>query len=375
MSRRYVMITMALLLTGCSAAPSRATQFRRVTSDSTRETDPAPSPDGRWLAFTSDRSGSNQIWIMPAGGGPARQLTFEPESIAVKDPARPDTIRTVSIRAATPTWAPDSKSLLFISSRTGRYNIYSVPLEGGASRTMASPIGNNRFAAYSPDGTKIAFYSNRLRPGEMFGFNIYVMDSAGESPEQMARQLTRSQGSPGHPTWSPDGRWIAYVAKSVDTTKTVTVGKGMEMKQNAIFARYKVWRSPAAGGKGERLSQAGADGDDYEDTWPSWSPADPRWIAVGRRVGTKQDVWIIDTTTGRGFPLTDTGNAGKPTWTRDGKSIYYALYGSDGNEDIGLATDLTLRPEGATEQNAPAGQPAQGQEKPAADGAGESTAK
>lgn len=353
MSRRYVMIALLLMLTGCSAGPSRATQFRRVTSDSTRETDPAPSPDGKWLAFTSDRSGSYQIWIMPVRGGSARQLTFEPESITVKDPARPDTTRTLQIRANTPTWAPDSKSLLFISSRTGRYNIYSVPLEGGEPRAMASPIGNNRFAVYSPDGTEIAFYSNRLQPGALFGFNVYVMDSAGESLEQMARQLTHSQGSPGHPTWSADGRWIGYVSKTVDTTKTMIVGQGMQVKQNAIFARYKLWKSPAAGGEGERVAQAMPDSADFEDTWPSWSPADARWIAVGRRVGVKQDVWVVDATTGRGYRLTNTGNAGKPTWSHDGKSMYYVVYGPDGNEDIWVATRFTLPPKTEPQLMAP----------------------
>lgn len=353
MIRRFAAISILLWLSGCGAPESRATQFQRVTSDSTKESDPAPSPDGKWLAYTSDRSGSDQIWIMPLRGGAARQLTFEPESLTIRNPSRPDTIMTIHVRAYTPTWAPDSKSLLFISSRTGRYNVYALPLEGGDPRAMASPIGNNRFAAYSPNGEEIAFYSNRLEPGKLFGFNIYVMDSAGESPDHMARQLTHSNGSPGHPTWSPDGRWIAYVSKTVDTTKTMTVGQGMQVKQNAIFARYKLWKSPAEGGEGSRVAQALPDSAEFEDTWPSWSPADARWIALGRRVGAKQDVWIVDATNGRGYRLTNTGNAGKPTWSHDGKSIYYVVYGPDGTEDIWAASHFSLPPRTEPEQTAP----------------------
>jgi Tol biopolymer transport system component len=354
MFHRFAAISTLLLITGCGAPASRATQFQSVTTDSMRESDPAPAPDGQWLAFTSNRSGSEQIWIMPLRGGPARQLTFEPESLSIPDPARPDTTRTIHVRAYTPTWAPDSKSLLFISSRTGSYNIYSVPLEGGEPRVMASPIGNNRFAAYSPDGAKIAFYSNRLMPGALFGFNIFVMDSSGESPDHMARQLTNSQGSPGHPTWSPDGRWIAYVSKSVDTTKTMTVGQGMQVKQNAIFAHYKLWKSPAeGGGKGERVAEALPDSANFEDTWPSWSPADPGWIALGRRVGAKQDVWLVDANTGAGYRLTNTGSAGKPTWSHDGKSIYYVEYGPEENEDIWVATRFSLPPKPEPELTAP----------------------
>jgi Tol biopolymer transport system component len=353
MFQRFAAISILLLFTGCGAPASRATQFQSVTTDSLRESDPAPSPDGKWLAFTSNRSGSEQIWIMPLPGGPARQLTFEPESLSVPDPAHPDTMRTIPVRAYTPTWAPDSKSLLFISSRTGRYNVYSIPLEGGEPRVMASPIGNNRFAAYSPDGAKIAFYSNRLMPGSLFGFNVFVMDSSGETPEHMARQLTNSQGSPGHPTWSPDGNWIAYVSKTVDTTKTMTVGQGMQVKQNAIFTRYKLWKSPAAGGAGEQVAQALPDSAQFEDTWPSWSPTDARWIAVGRRVGVKQDVWIVDATTGTGYRLTNTGSAGKPTWSHDGKSIYYVEYGPNGNEDVWVATHFTLPPRTEPQLTAP----------------------
>src|SRR5512144_3029993 len=79
-----------------------ATTFTQVTSDTTRETDPAPSPDGKWIAFTSDRGGhgATQIYVMPAEGGAPRQLTHEPDSV----------------RAGTPSWAPDGKSLLFVST-------------------------------------------------------------------------------------------------------------------------------------------------------------------------------------------------------------------------------------------------------------------
>lgn len=344
MASRSVAKATLLLATLLCAAPSWATQFRRVTSEPSHETDPAPSPDGKWLAFSSDRGGSYQIWVMPLAGGPARRVTSEPDSISVKDPAHADSTRRVPVRVSTPTWAPDSKSLLFISTRKERYNVYSIPLEGGEAKPLASPIGNNRFGVYSPDGTQIAFYSNRLNPGGLFDFNVYVMGAAGETPEHMARQLTHGSASPGHPTWSPDGRWIAYVSREVDTTKVVDIGHGMKAKQSALFATYKLWKSPAAGGAGKRVSAPAPGSEDFEETWPTWSPADPRWITVGRRVGAKQDVWVVDATTGRGIQVTHTGNAGKPTWTRDGKAIYYTVTESKDNEDIWVATDLPLRP-------------------------------
>ncbi len=367
--RRISISIIALLLLGValSIRPADATQFRRISSGTGRESDPAPSPDGKWLAFSREQGKSVQIWVMPIGGGAARQITSEPESVKVQDPERPDTTRWLAVRAMTPTWSPDSKSILFISTRTSRYNIYRVPLEGGKPRLLSNAPGSHRFAVYSPDGKEIAFYSNRMQPDALFGFNIYVMDSAGETPDHMARQVTNSKGSPGHPTWSPDGKWLAYVEKDINPKKMVDVGKGMQMSQNAITAKYRVFKAPAQGGREIRVGETTVNGKDYEDTWPSWCPTDARWIAVARTIGDKRDVWIIDTRTNRSFPLTNTGKASKPTWTYDGKAIYFTSL--DGKyEEIWIATDLTLRPPAAPAR-APAAKRATGTTKRTSPGA------
>jgi len=314
---------------GCGSFPARgasATTFQEILADTTRETDPTPSPDGKWLAFTSDRGGhgATQIYVIPAEGGEPRQLTDEPDST----------------RAGTPSWAPDGKSLLYVSTRGKRYNVYSLPFEGGEAKGEPKQLthapGSHRFGTYSADGKRIAFYSNRVRPGELYGFNIYVMDADGEHEDDMARQVTDSKGSPGHPTWSSDGKWIAFVAKEYDSTRQQT------MEGNILFTKYQLYKVPANGGKEIRLTKGKIDGQPFEDTWPSWSP-NGKWIAFGRQVGPKRDVWVMDVSSGKTFPVTTSGNCIKPTWAWDSKSIYYSLV-NDKSEDIWVANDLTLKP-------------------------------
>ncbi len=315
--------TVSVIWAASFTSAASATTFKEVCADTTRETDPAPSPDGKWIAFTSDRGGhgSTQIYVMPAEGGEARQLTNEPDSV----------------RAGTPSWAPDGKSILFVSTRGKRYNVYSIPFEGGEAKQLTHAPGSHRFGTYSADGTKIVFYSNRVRPGELYGFNIYVMGAGGETEDDMASQITNSMGSPGHPTWSPDGKWIAFVAKEYDSTRQQT------MEGNILFTKYQLYKVAAKGGKEIRLTKGTLKGQPFEDTWPSWS-RDGKWIAFGRQIGPKRDVWIYEVSSGKAFPLTTTGNCIKPTWSWDSKSIYYSLVNEKGGEDIWVANDLTLKP-------------------------------
>lgn len=337
MTRIQLVFLFVLALCAAWVAPAFATQFRPFLADTSyRDTDPAPSPDGQWLAFQSDRGKRSQIWLAPTQGGPPHSFTSEPESSQAQGGAK------IATRVMTPTWAADGKSLVFVSTRTGSYNIYSMPIEGGGPKALSNAAGNQRFAVYSPDGKQICFPSSRLQPNALFGFNLYTMDAKGEIEGPPARQLTFSSGSPGHPVWSPDGHWIAYVGKDFDTTRTVNVGGGMQTKQSAIFSQYRVYKIPAAGGTVMKLSGLQTEKEPSEDTWPSWSP-DGKWIAFGRNTAGKQNIWILDVATKHAFPLTSDGNCMKPTWSYDGKSIYYTRLSPSGrDEDIWIATDLSL---------------------------------
>jgi Tol biopolymer transport system component len=334
MTFRILLILIALAL-AVGAYPASAAQFRPLLADTSRDTDPAPSPDGKWLAYQSNKGGSSQVWILPAGGGAPRKLTSEPATTKAPDG------KAIPTRVMTPTWAPDSKSLLYISTRSGGYNIYSIPLAGGTPKALSNAAGAQRYPVYSPDGTKIVFPSSRNQPGSLWGFQLYLMDAKGEVNGPPARQLTRSNGSPGHPIWSPDGKWVCYVAKDFDSTRTVNIGGGMQAKQSAMFSSFRVYKIPATGGREVKLTGIRTDPGQAEDTWPAWSP-DGKWIAFGRNIQGKSNLWLLDVLSGHAFPITELGNAMKPNWSPDGKSLYFTRLDEKQNEDIWVATNLDL---------------------------------
>jgi Tol biopolymer transport system component len=334
---RFVPLFLAVLAAlGFLSERAQAIQYRPLLQDAkVTDTDPAPSPDGKWIAFQSNRSGSSQIWVMPAAGGTPRKVTSEPDSVSAAG-------RRMATRVMTPTWSPDSKTILFVSTRSGPYNIYAIPFAGGTKpKPLSHAGGSQRFPVYSPDGQRICFPSSRGDPNSLYGFNLYMMTAAGEINGPPARQITYSKGSPGHPVWSPDGKWVAYVSKDFDSTRTVSVGGGMQAKQSALFSQFRVFKIAAGGGAETKLTGVSAsEQGTAEDTWPSWSP-DGKWIAFGRNANGIQNIWVIDVVTRKAFPLTNMGGCMKPTWSADGKALYFTKL-NNRDEDLWIATDLGL---------------------------------
>src|SRR5262245_11449618 len=145
---RIVTLLFALLTAlGASSARAQAIQYKPLLQNpKVTDTDPAPSPDGKWIAFQSNRSGSSQIWVMPAGGGTPRKVTSEPDSVTANG-------RRMPTRVMTPTWSPDSKTILFVSTRSGPYNNYAIPVTGGPKpKPLSKDAGSPRVPCHSPAG-------------------------------------------------------------------------------------------------------------------------------------------------------------------------------------------------------------------------------
>jgi tricorn protease len=180
-------------------------EARRLTSHEGLELFPKISPDGKWIAFSAEYSGSRQIWVMPSDGGSARQLTYY-NSVGVMPPRG-------GFDNVVLGWTADSKNILIRANRTtfgerqGKY--YLVSMEGGLEKPLQ--IVNGGFAALSPDGGKICFtpVDREFRTWKRYkggrATDLWIYDLKNNTSEQ----ITFFAGSDQWPVWHGDNIYFA----------------------------------------------------------------------------------------------------------------------------------------------------------------------
>jgi TolB protein len=149
--------------------------IKRLTHHWAIDSSPTWSPDGRLIAYSSDRTGSPQIYIMDSDGLNSRRLTY--------DGSYNDS----------PVWSRRGDRITFVSrTKRGRFDLASIDISGSGYRVLTE-LGMNENPHFSPDGKHIVFSSNRLGPREVFS-----MDVSGRNQ----RRVTRSGGN-SNPVWGP----------------------------------------------------------------------------------------------------------------------------------------------------------------------------
>jgi Tol biopolymer transport system component len=160
-------------------APSAAVKFIASTSI---ENEPAYSPNGKKIAFTSNRSGSMEIWVCNSDGSHPEKLTSF---------GGPQTIR--------PRWSPDGQQIVFYSNAEGSRNIYVIGLDRRIPKQLAKNPSNDGNPSWSADGRWIYFQSDRTGEGGVWKVPV----DGGE-----AVPVLGVRG--GAPVESPDGKFIYY---------------------------------------------------------------------------------------------------------------------------------------------------------------------
>jgi Tol biopolymer transport system component len=154
-----------------------------VISTTREDSRGAWSPDGKMVAFNSDRAGDMNIWLHTFADSTTRQLT------------------TGHGGDFQPNWSPDEKEIAFFSSRSGSPNIWEVEIASGTLRRLTSNSGVNVNPFYSPDGKLIAYQSDQSGRLE-----AWVMNADGGNP----RQLT-NVGITGHfMRWTADSTAVVF---------------------------------------------------------------------------------------------------------------------------------------------------------------------
>ncbi len=241
------------------------------------------SPDGRSIAFNSDRSGDMNIWISQSEDGSARALTSGPGG------------------DFQPRFSPDGERIVFFSSREGSADIWTAEVRTGRLRRLTSGPAIDVNPVFSPDGRHIAYASDQ--GGRL---EVWVMGADG----RQARPLTQV-GVAGHfLLWTPESdallfrcpapssRTMRVALSGSDPEPTAEVVGGAHMSFSPDGARIldvlghkALWVSPLVSGSPEKVFEF--TDPDVRIDYPFWSP-DGRSVLFDRFRPQGGDVWMME---------------------------------------------------------------------------------
>jgi len=352
----------------------------RLTADPGYDLMPRFSPDGRSIAFTGSYQGNQDVYVIPAGGGPAQRLTFHSD-VVEKAPTRwgPDNMVV--------TWTPDSKNVVFLSRRMawnswyGR--LFAVPASGGLAQPL--PLDRGGLLTFSPDGKSIVY--NRIfrnfrtwkRYSGGLAQKIYTYDLAAKK----LVQITFGKDTDTAPMWY--GGKIYYLSDS-DAKRRANIwvydlatkrfrevthftdydidfpslGLGAKGADGIVFQQGGfLWVLDLPSEKLHRLDVGVPDdgtrtGTRYVDAAKSIRDQDTAQVPDyalspnGKRAvfSARGDLFTVPAEHGATRNLSNTSNADEdhPTWSPDGKTIAYTTDANGGQQ-------IAIRPaEGGAEK-------------------------
>jgi dipeptidyl aminopeptidase/acylaminoacyl peptidase len=179
-----------------------STDATQITKDQENERAPAVSPDGKWVAYYSTRSKSQDIWLVPSDGSAApRQLT---QAANAEDDPR-----------FSPAWSPDSKQIAYISNKSDYWSddVWLIDVASGKARQLSKSLMAASSPAWSPDGKSIALLGN-AKKGYWYEDlqDIWILDPASGAERTVKMQITATDWLHSQPVyWSGDSQRLYFV--------------------------------------------------------------------------------------------------------------------------------------------------------------------
>src|SRR3954470_16909254 len=246
---------------------------QRITDNGAREIYPRFSPDGRWIAFSSNRYGNYDVFVVPSTGGTPLRLTYHTGTDDVVG------------------WTRDSQQVIFRSARgDGAFPtvavLYQIPAGGGMEKPL--PVDWGFSGSFSPDGKSLAFnrhpavWSRQHYRGS-YAADLWVADLTTNSYTKL---LADERYNRYWPMWGADDA-IYFVADPLPNDKTVKPGS-FEVRKSA----NNIYKIPAAGGAPQPIQVTRhTDGNVF---WPSMS-SDGKTIVYEDNFG----IWKLDVASGK----------------------------------------------------------------------------
>jgi Tol biopolymer transport system component len=362
---------------------------RKVTFEPGLEAEPSFSPDGNYVAYTTNARGSLDIAVLPVAGGEVRYLVesaadeahpaWSPDGTRVAYTAAHDeagrlralgglgaltpfvqghggdiflapaaggtSVRLVD-RAAYPTWSPDGQQIAFLSDRGGQWDIWRIPARGGEPTQVVNDDLIDYQPAWSPDGKWIAFAS-------ISGLRV-VRSEGGAAP----LLLVEAGSAILSPSWSADGHWLYFSwnrtsakaslwrlelgpdGRAASAPERISLGGQSDIDlaigaggRRLAWSRAEyapdLWELERASGALHQVTSTSSSED-----YPQLSPDGRSIVHTSDRTG-RVGIWILDRQDGRVEAMTPPEiSASAPRWSPDGRSVVYATRDEAGRSTI-----------------------------------------
>lgn len=190
-------------------------------------------------------------------------------------------------------WSPDGSKIAFVSNRDGKAEIYLMDADGNNVGRLTNNSADDSTPAWSPDGSRIAFQTNRDGNEE-----IYVMNADGSNQ----KRLTWDPSTDSAPAWSPDGKKIAFASN----------------RGNRNPYNFDIWVMAADGNNQTRITT-----DSEYDAEPAWSPDGKQIAFITGRDGNFE-IYVMNADGSHQINLTQNQRADAgPSWSHDGSRIAF----------------------------------------------------